>query len=566
MPSKILSIEIGTKLTRVAEIDYKVKNPKIYNLFSFVTPPDMLGDASVNVNSVFVSQLSNELQKRVINTRKATFVMNSTRVANRVIQIPYVKENRIADLLNANASDYFPIDMEQYQLVHETLGTIEDEGEKKLEISVLAVPKELVESYRELAKACGLALEGLDYVGSSIKKMMVKEIQDDIRATLKVDENISIFTIMKGDAVKLQRTINYGVGDVIDGTIESQLFGFSIDFLEAVEQLSRRTCVFSNFERIEVVPDHEEGLDPENYRTLRAFNTECFRPLIGSTSRILDYYQAQNPEEKIEKIYLVGIGSVIGGLSRLMTNELNCKVVANQQYSDISLAKNAANETVHIAEFFTAIGAAMNPVSIATGNKKAEKTEKGKSVSSGFSANISLPSALLCLFVCTVIGVAVSVYALVTNTALKNQQKKLNTQVEQASYIEDVVAEYNAAKADESWLLAVDEVTSTHNDDLVALIEEFEQKMPAGFQALTFSATEEGITMNITLDSKAAAADVISQMRTFSSIDSESIAISAISESKDDAGISTVSLSVTCSYRDGESAAADDAAAEEVTE
>jgi hypothetical protein len=91
--------------------------------------------------------------------------------------------------------------------------------------------------------------------------------------------------------------------------------------------------------------------------------------------------------------------------------------------------------------------------------------------------------------------------------------------------------------------------------------------MPTSFQALTFSATDDGITMNITLDSKAAAADVISQIRTFSSIDSDSIAISTISDVQDDAGLDTVSLSVTCSYREQEEAVADGVTAEtEVTE
>ena len=35
MANKVLGIEIGQNLTRVVEIDYKVKNPKIYNMFRF---------------------------------------------------------------------------------------------------------------------------------------------------------------------------------------------------------------------------------------------------------------------------------------------------------------------------------------------------------------------------------------------------------------------------------------------------------------------------------------------------------------------------------------------------
>jgi type IV pilus assembly protein PilM len=549
MASKVLSIEIGQGLTRVAEIDYKVKNPKIYNIFSLTTPPDMLNDGKVTVNDVFVSQLSNELRTHMISTKKVVFVMNSTRVANRVIQIPFVKENRVADLLNANASDYFPVDMNQYDLVHETMGTIEDGGEKKLELSVLAIPKELIESYKELAKACGLTLEGLDYIGNSIKKMMLKEIPEDIRATLKVEENSSILTVMEDGVVKLQRTINYGVADAIDTAIDSQVFGYAIDTLQAVKELSRRTCLYYSFDKMETSAENIDGLDKKKLQTLRTDITENFRTLIGSTSRILDYYQSQHPDKRIEKIYLVGLGSIISGLSRLMTNELNYKVVANQQYNDISLAKNAEDEAVHIAEYFTTIGAAMDPVSVDVTDKKSEKaSKKSDDASAALSTGIPLPVAILLLFICIVICVVLSAYVYITNAALKTQQNNLNTQIDQNSYIEAIVAEYNAAVADEQWVLQLDSVTTSNNENLVALIEELEEKMPTSITVLSLSASDDSISMNITVDSKSAAADVVSQLRTFSSIEAESIAISTISDATDEYGLSTVSLSVSCNY------------------
>ena len=47
MANRVLGIEIGENLTRVVEIDYKAKNPKIYNMFGFPTPPGMINDGVV---------------------------------------------------------------------------------------------------------------------------------------------------------------------------------------------------------------------------------------------------------------------------------------------------------------------------------------------------------------------------------------------------------------------------------------------------------------------------------------------------------------------------------------
>ena len=103
MSNKILSIEIGQGLTRVAEIDYKVKNPRIYNIFSIATTPNIVNEGTVTISDLFISELKNAIRRHGISTKKVVFVMNSSRVANRIVQIRFVKANRIADLLAANA-------------------------------------------------------------------------------------------------------------------------------------------------------------------------------------------------------------------------------------------------------------------------------------------------------------------------------------------------------------------------------------------------------------------------------------------------------------------------------
>jgi type IV pilus assembly protein PilM len=567
MASKVLSIEIGQDLTRVAELDYKAKNPKIYNIFTLKTPPDMVNDGNVNINSVFVSQLGNALNRRSISTKKVIFVMNSSRVANRVVQIPFVKQNRIAGLIAANASDYFPVDMNQYQLVHEVMGTIEDGSNKQLQVSVLAVPKDLIHSYRLLAKACELSLEGIDYIGNSIKKMMIREIPETIKATLKVEENSSIFTVIEDGIVKLQRTLNYGVGEAIEATIESQLFGYALDTLETIEQLSQKQLLYTSFdfERPGAGSSEESKIE-----ALRAENTDSFRNLIGSTSRNIDYFQSQNPDHRIEKIYLIGLGSAVNGLAQLMGNELNCSIVAGQQCVDLAFVKGAAGESAHVAEYFTAIGAVTEPVSILP-NAKSAKPSKSKASAGGGdedvedatpSGGISWPVAVLVAGLCLIAAGGLAAYSYFTNAALQAENSLLNSQVKNYSYIEDVVAEYNAAKANDDWANQVMSMTSSDNDNLVEFIEELETRMPSEINILTLSASESGLTLNIEVTSMPAVAEVVSQLRTF-----ETIAVSGVStiaSSTDDAGITTVSFSVNCIYT--EISASEDETEEETTE
>ena len=171
------------------------------------------------------------------------FVLNSARIATREVEIPAVKDKQIKEMITMNASDYFPVDLEQYQIVHEVLDRIEVDGDKKIKVSVIAVPKDLIRSYELLANACKLQLVGLDYTGNAIKQLMIQEIPGEIKATVKVDENMTLLTVMDGNEVKLQRIINYGIAEAIEEIQDSEIFGEYMSFSQAMDIARRRTCI-----------------------------------------------------------------------------------------------------------------------------------------------------------------------------------------------------------------------------------------------------------------------------------------------------------------------------------
>ena len=62
----------------------------------------------------------------------------------------------------ANSAEYFPVDLEKYQLSYRLLDEVEEEGEQKYKLMVLAVPNEMIDAYKSLAKVCLLTLVDLD--------------------------------------------------------------------------------------------------------------------------------------------------------------------------------------------------------------------------------------------------------------------------------------------------------------------------------------------------------------------------------------------------------------------
>ena len=562
MANRVLGIEIGQNLTRVVEIDYKVKNPKIYNMFSFATPPDMVTDAGVEVNSIFKAMLQSKLKENRISTNKAIFVLNSARIANREIEIPFVKDNKIKDLIAANASDYFPVDLSQYQLVHEVLDRYGEGDSKKIKVSVLAVPNEIIRSYRFLAENCKLTLMGLDYTGNAIKQLMIKEIPGDVKVTIKIDESISILTIMDGNNVALQRIINYGIGEGVEAIQDSELFGEYLSFIEAMDIARRRTLLQSRFgqESQPVAEGSEQGIpqqeqagdiDSEKLAKLKEYVTDSMQMLVGSIARVLDYYTSRNSEKTIEKIYLTGMGADFSGLSRLMSNELNQKVVPLQQFEGLSLHKNINITNVKLAEFFTCIGCALDPLPIYGGDKKGRPKKGDDAGFEGVEAaekeeSLTGALALMAVFIIGAIGMAA--YGIFGNLMLKADNITLQNDVDNLAYAQEIADEYNATKAQYDWISKLDSATVSENNNLVEFIKELEKKMPSQIKVISLNATATGLTLTIDVEKKAAVADIISQLRTFDSIMVDSV--SEITEEVDEeTGKKTVNFTVESIYK-----------------
>ena len=176
MAAKAITIEIGYSLTKVCEVDYKAKTHKIYNSFTVQNGVEVINDGVLTASPEYVENLRRALAVNHVKAKQVVFTITSSRIASREVTIPFVKENRIADVVNANATDYFPVDLSQYQLAHTILGTIGDQkGSQQYKLLVMAVPTALLSGYYDLAKELKLEVAAIDYASNSIFQVVKDE-------------------------------------------------------------------------------------------------------------------------------------------------------------------------------------------------------------------------------------------------------------------------------------------------------------------------------------------------------------------------------------------------------
>ena len=543
MNNRVLSIEIGNSFTKICEIDYKVKKPKVYKVLTVETPEGVVVDGMLQPTQEYADHLVNALGTNGIRTKRVIFTISSTRVASREVQIPNVKANKIEALVKTNASDYFPVDLTQYEIGHYLAGGLAENG--KLRVMALAVPKALLNSYYQLAQMCGWEVECFDYSSNSLYQILRDEKSEKVTMVIKIDENSTIVTVLSAGKVLLQRTVAYGVQDAIDTMIASGAYAVN-DPMSAVERFQKKTCLNRVLHPGDKLWEENAGRwedeDAGNAEVTAARQkiTSSLEPLIVGVSRVIDFYDSRNSNTPIERTYVTGLGGSFSGMSKLFTNCLERKVHTLSDMDD-KIGMSKAIRSTRPAAYISCLGAVLAPVGLID---KSTQKAKGLTVVSG--TNYTFVSVAI-LVLGVILSIAMAVTSLTRYFGTVAENVALQARVEELQPAQTVYNEYLSTAAQYDKYKYLYEYTENPNENLVEFINELEQILPDSFWTNSFSSDQTGISMSVTVGGKAAAARTILNIRNMQSI--EDVQISGITDTKDEAGNSTVTFSITGTYK-----------------
>lgn len=544
MNNRVLSIEIGNSFTKICEIDYKVKKPKVYKVLTVETPEGVVVDGMLQPTQEYADHLVNALGTNGIRTRKVIFTISSTRVASREVQIPNVKANKIEALVKTNANDYFPVDLTQYEIGHYLAGGLTEEG--KLRVMALAVPKALLNSYYQLAQMCGWEVECFDYSSNSLYQILRDEKSEKVTMMIKIDENSTIVTVLSAGKVLLQRTVAYGVQDAIETMIASGAYAVN-DPMSAVERFQKKTCLNRVLHQGDKLWEENAGRwedeDAGNVEVTAARQkiTASLEPLIVGVSRVIDFYDSRNSDTPIERTYVTGLGGSFSGMSKLFTNCLERKVHTLSEMDD-KIGMSKAIRSTRPAAYISCLGAVLAPVGLID---KSQQKAKGMTVVSG--TNYTFVSVAV-LVLGVILSIAMAVTSLTRYFGTVAENVALQARVEELQPAQTVYNEYLSAAAQYDKYKYLYEYTENPNENLVEFINELEQILPDSFYTDSFSSDQTGISMTVNVEGKAAAARTILNIRNMESI--EDVQISNITDNQDEMGGSWVMFSMTGTYRE----------------
>lgn len=506
MAKKVLSIEIGQQVTKAVVTDYLKKNPHVYDAFSFDTPPDAIEDGYVRQREAVANLLSKQIKENGVKEKDVVFSIASSKIASREVVVPFVPENKLKELVNATAQEYFPVNMDEYTLAYNVLDVVKENDKKSLKLLLLAAPDTLIQNYYGLADDIGVHIEALDYYGNGSMQVLQKHIGSGYNVCVQIGSLNTMVSVMREGQQIMQRTIPYGTNTILDTMIEQQALQVR-DRNEAMDLLCRDNIIYTSldYDDIESVRSTrmtEDQYSRSNYDPgARRVVTDAVGSILLSVIRVVDYFGSKYPDSRLMSVYITGMGVKIRGIDALFEKEMDLPVRRLEKLTNITFSRGFARSLQDQTEYIAAIGAAIEPVGF-----------RLKSLSDKQSNAQGMLAARIIFGVCLAVAiglVGVSWYRMHTQEVLKG---RLEDEIRKLEPIREVYAKNEKATTSYEQAKALHGYTKTNNVALVPLMQLLQNKMPKNMMITSMQSDGLQVTMAIKTKTKISAAKLIAEL------------------------------------------------------
>lgn len=540
--AKILTIELGHSVIKLCEMDYKTKNPKIYQCQEAITPAGAVNDGYIAEGRMkdLAYAINETIARNGIKTRKVIFTVASAKIINREVTVPGVKEAQIPSVIQANLNEYFPVSLAEYEVTQSLVQTIPDGPDAgKHRVLVFAAEKNMLDSYKKLADACNLDIVNVCCSGASIVEAVRGQKAAGCQAVIKMEEKYSIISIAKDGVLMLQRSINYGVGDAMNEVATQASFAAG-DTLGVWRLITRQNCTS------EPVTNVKEAGRPE----ARAAVSEALNPMLSGVMRVFDYFNSHFDGVEIENVSIVGLGAQFIGVPEILGEALGIVCRKAGMFQDVEAYDSDVKQKSDAYASCIGAGFAVDGF--------LHEESKGK-----LSKEVNYTGAAVLVGVlCAVVAVAMAAMAVMPYLEEKEREKELQTL--HTTY-EEGLAAYDQFTATQNLFsqIMMGTVMSRHaNDNLLLFMEELESKLPYDVVLEEFSSDDETCAINMDVADKATAAKVVDTLRGFESVMSVTVEeLEEVEKEVEDRGSGNsdepeeltrldtyVNFTVTCSY------------------
>lgn len=320
---KYLAIDVGNSKTKIVHGGIEKDKIVVDNYFITDTPTGIIDDGKIKNLNGLVDFLKDSIKKSKIKDKNLVLSITGTGVIIRDIQLPKSTNEELEKMLEFEAQQYFPVELDNYIMDFKVLEELESVEGVLNRVLLVAVPKIQVDEYMKVHKKLKKEIAAIDIPADNISKVFFNEnyIQKEHGnkdlpnefAVLDLGAKTTGVYIFSSGNLKFSRILLSGSSD-IDQLIAGQL---SVDLKEGEEFKIRLGALIADDEFIN---PNSDGAIISNIIKPHINN------ILNDINRFIDFYNSRSTKNKLDKIYLCGGGSKLKGLDSYFKAYFNIPV------------------------------------------------------------------------------------------------------------------------------------------------------------------------------------------------------------------------------------------------
>jgi type IV pilus assembly protein PilM len=312
----LIAVDVGSTGVKLLELDTSGDKPRLVNLGFAPLTGEIFSNNAISASKRVSEQITALLESNSINDRRVVTAVPGSAVFTKKIKVPKMDAVELASHIQFEAGNFIPHNVAAVRLDYHVVGPA---GKNQLEVLVVAVKNEIIDSFVDCFNLCGLevAVIDVDYFAlQNTFEMAYPELSGKTVALLNIGARYSSINVCRGGDSLFTGDIPVGGKVFTDALVDATKLSF--DEAERLKRTADKNSPHFGL-RQEVLDTNVEYAASEFNRQLSFF------------------WNASGSDEGIDLIMLCGGSSVVPGLKE----ELSEKTGLDCQYLDPFLAVEA---------------------------------------------------------------------------------------------------------------------------------------------------------------------------------------------------------------------------------
>jgi len=335
-PKNLIGLDIGTSAVKLLELDeikgaYRLKNFGIAKL-----PRETIVNGVIINADPLVQAIKSLLTNLKISRKDVVASFSGHPVIIKKIALPFMDEEGLEKVIETEAEQYIPFDLDEVNIDFQILGVNEDDNEK-MDVMLVAAKKAMIDEYSDALRSAGLKPCIIDIDVFGLENMFGINYtfeENETIALVDIGASVTNINIIKNGTSVFNRDVFLG-GNQITEEIQKE---FSVSFEEAE--------TLKTGEKIEGID--QQLLDQTISKSISSISREI--------QRTLDFFIGSNYSE-LNHIFISGGGAKTPGLKEMIEEKVSSDVEFTDPFKTIKYDKKTFDtEYIKDVSLLAAVG------------------------------------------------------------------------------------------------------------------------------------------------------------------------------------------------------------------